>query len=143
MRNKQAQRGFTLLEMIAVLVILGILATFVAPNVLGSTDDAKITKTKSDINVLRSALDMYRLDNSYYPTTEEGLNALIEKPNSDNAGGWREGGYLSRGKLPVDGWKRDYIYVSPGENGPYDIYSLGRDGSQGGENSDADIGLDN
>ena len=133
------QQGFTLIEIIVVVVIIGILATFVAPKFMGKTDTARITKAKSDILSLESALDLYKLDNYTYPTTDQGLDALINRPTSDPVPtNWQEGGYIK--KLQKDPWQRDYLYLSPGEQGEIDIYSLGADGIEGGEGPNADIG---
>lgn len=133
------QQGFTLIEIIVVVVIIGILATFVAPKFMGKTDTARITKAKSDILSLESALDLYKLDNYTYPTTDQGLEALISMPSSDPAPtNWQPGGYIK--KLQKDPWQREYMYLSPGEHGELDIYSLGADGVEGGEGSNADIG---
>jgi len=133
------QQGFTLIEIIVVVVIIGILATFVAPKFLGRTDDARITKAKSDILALESALDVYKLDNYNYPTTDQGLEALIAPPTSDPIpNNWKKGGYIK--KLQKDPWQRDYLYLSPGEHAEVDIYSLGADGVEGGEGANADIG---
>ena len=133
------QQGFTLIEIIVVVVIIGILATFVAPKFMGKTDTARITKAKSDILSLESALDLYKLDNYTYPTTDQGLDALINMPSSDPVPtNWQKGGYIK--KLQKDPWQRDYLYLSPGEHGELDIYSLGADGVEGGEDANADIG---
>ena len=133
------QQGFTLIEIIVVVVIIGILATFVAPKFLGKTDDARIVKAKSDINSIESALDIYKLDNYTYPTTDQGLDALVTLPSSDPVpANWQEGGYVK--KLRKDPWQRDYLYLSPGDRGEVDIYSLGADGVEGGEGANADIG---
>ena len=131
------QSGFTLIEIMVVVVILGILAALIAPNVISRIDDAQITKVKQDIRALESALKQYRLDNFRYPTTDEGLDALVTPPSDPNAR-WPEGGYLDR--LPRDPWDRPYVYLQPGNQGEYDIYSLGRDGQQGGDGLDGDIG---
>lgn len=137
--NIKQQQGFTLIEIIVVIVIIGILATFVAPKFLGRTDDARITKAKNDIVALESALELYKLDNFSYPTTDQGLEALITKPSSDPVpGNWKAGGYIK--KLEKDPWQREYLYLSPGEHGEIDIYSLGADGIEGGEGPNADIG---
>lgn len=137
--NIKQQQGFTLIEIIVVIVIIGILATFVAPKFLGRTDDARITKAKNDIVALESALELYKLDNFSYPTTDQGLEALITKPTSDPVpGNWKAGGYIK--KLEKDPWQREYLYLSPGEHGEIDIYSLGADGIEGGEGPNADIG---
>jgi len=137
--SSNKQQGFTLIEIIVVVVIIGILATFVAPKFMGKTDTARITKAKSDILSLESALDLYKLDNYTYPTTDQGLEALISVPSSDPVPtNWQKGGYIK--KLQKDPWQRDYLYLSPGEHGEVDIYSLGADGVEGGEDSNADIG---
>jgi len=133
------QQGFTLIEIIVVVVIIGILATFVAPKFLGKTDDARIVKAKNDIQALGSALDLYKLDNYVYPTTDQGLDALINLPSGDpEPANWQKGGYVK--KLQKDPWQREYLYLSPGEHGEVDIYSLGADGIEGGEGPNADIG---
>ena len=143
MNDKQAMRrawhaaGFTLIEIMVVVVILGILAALIAPNVISRIDEAQVTKVKQDIRAIESALKLYRLDRFRYPTTEEGLNALVTPP-SDPSVAWPAGGYLDR--LPKDPWDRPYVYVQPGTQGEFDIYSLGRDGTQGGDGVDADIG---
>ena len=137
--HKFKQQGFTLIEIIVVVVIIGILATFVAPKFLGKTDDARIVKAKSDIQALESALDIYKLDNYAYPTTDQGLDALVTLPSGDPAPtNWQKGGYVK--KLRKDPWQRDYLYLNPGERGEVDIYSLGADGVEGGEGANADIG---
>ena len=137
--NMKKHQGFTLIEIIVVVVIIGILATFVAPKFLGRTDEARVTKAKSDIQALESALDLYKLDNYTYPTTDQGLEALVAQPTSDPVpANWKDGGYIK--KLRKDPWQRDYIYLSPGEHGEIDIYSLGADGLEGGEGANADIG---
>jgi len=137
--HKFKQQGFTLIEIIVVVVIIGILATFVAPKFLGKTDDARIVKAKSDIQALESALDIYKLDNYAYPTTDQGLDALVTLPSGDPApANWQKGGYVK--KLRKDPWQRDYLYLNPGERGEVDIYSLGADGVEGGEGANADIG---
>lgn len=133
------QQGFTLIEIIVVVVIIGILASFVAPKFMGKTDTARIVKAKADINALEGALKMYKLDNYTYPTTDQGLDALVDQPTGDPVpSNWQKGGYVS--KLQKDPWQRDYLYLSPGEHGEVDIYSLGADGVEGGEESNADIG---
>ncbi len=118
-------RGFTLIEVLVVIVILGILASFVVPNIMDKPGQAKTTKAKSDVRTIESALNMYKLENHDYPGTDEGLEALV-------------GNELPR--LPTDPWDNAYFYLNPGQNGVIDIYSLGRDGAQGGEGEDADIG---
>lgn len=135
---KQKQQGFTLLEIIVVITIIAILAAYIAPKVAGRADDARISKVKNDIQVLESALELYRLDNFKYPTSDQGLNALVSKP-SDDLKNWKAGGYIK--KLRKDPWGNDYQYVQPGrENADFDIYSLGADNAEGGDGVDADIG---
>lgn len=137
--NSFKQSGFTLIEVIVVLVILGILASIVVPNVISRTDQAQIVKAKQDIRALESALQMYRVDNFSYPTTDQGLQALVEKPSSGpEAKNWQKGGYIK--KVPSDPWQNEYQYISPGEQGDFDLYSLGADGRPGGADSNADIG---
>ena len=131
-------RGFTLIEIMVVVVILAILGTLVAPQILGRIDEARVTKAKTDLRVLESALDLYRMDNYRYPTTDQGLQALVQKPNDPNLKNWRVDGYVKQ--LMKDPWNNDYVYVAPGTNGaPYDLSSLGADGQPGGQNLDADI----
>ncbi len=143
-RNKQLwhpavrQRGFTLIEIMVVVIIIGILAAIVAPNVIGRVDDAQITKAVAEISNIENALKFYRLDNFAYPTTEQGIEALVTKPNDPNVRNWKTGGYLDR--LPKDPWGNPYLYLNPGINGEIDIYTLGRDRRPDGEGIDADIG---
>ncbi len=132
------QHGFTLIEIMVVVIIIGILAAIVAPNVIGRVDDAQITKVNAEISNIGSALKFYRLDNFAYPSTEQGLQALVTRPNDPNVKNWKPGGYLDR--LPDDPWGNPYQYLHPGNNGEFDIYTLGRDGRPGGEGADADIG---
>jgi general secretion pathway protein G len=132
------QAGFTLIEIMVVVIIIGILAAIVAPNVIGRVDDAQITKAKAEINNIENALKFYRLDNFAYPTSEQGLEALVVRPNDPTVRNWKPGGYLDR--LPKDPWGNPYQYLNPGNNGEIDIYTLGRDGRPGGEGLDADIG---
>jgi len=131
------QQGFTLIEVMIVVAILGILATLVVVNVAGNTDKALVTATKSDLQSIKQALDLYKLDNYRYPSTEQGLEALVVKP--DTARNWPEGGYLS--KVPLDKWDNPYVYRSEEANGPFDLYSLGADGAEGGEGIGADISV--
>lgn len=134
-----AQRGFTLIEIMVVVVILGILAALVAPKLMGRTDDARIVAAKQDIATIMQGLKLYRLDNQRYPTTEQGLQALVAKPASGpGANGWKIGGYLD--KMPKDPWGNPYQYLSPGIRGEIDVFSLGADGQAGGVGNDADIG---
>ncbi|KGY10823.1 general secretion pathway protein GspG [Vibrio tubiashii] len=138
--NKQfkKQAGFTLLEVMVVVVILGILASFVVPNLLGNKEKADQQKAITDIVALENALDMYKLDNSVYPTTDQGLDALVTKPSSPEPRNYRDGGYIRR--LPSDPWGNEYQYLSPGDQGNVDIFTLGADGQEGGEGANADIG---
>jgi general secretion pathway protein G len=130
-------QGFTLIEIMVVVVILGILAALIAPNVINRIDDAQVAKVRQDIRAIESALKLYRLDNFSYPTSDQGLQALVTPP-ADARGGTRAGAYLDRS--PKDPWDRPYLYENPGKNGEFDIYTLGRDGAPGGEGPDADIG---
>jgi general secretion pathway protein G len=134
-----SQDGFTLIEMIVVIFILGLLATWVAPKIIGKTDDAKIVKAKADIRSFETALDMFKLDVGSYPTTEQGLIALVEKPAGGNVSKWKDGGYLKKKKIAKDPWGNEYIYVSPGSNGDVDLSSYGADGLPGGEGVNKDI----
>jgi general secretion pathway protein G len=138
-RPATATRGFTLIEIMVVVVIMGILAALIVPKLMGRTDDARIIAAKQDIATLMQALKLYKLDNQRYPTTEQGLQALIEKPTSGPAAdGWKTGGYLD--KLPKDPWGNPYQYLYPGIKGEIDVFSLGADGQPGGTGNDADIG---
>jgi general secretion pathway protein G len=134
-----AERGFTLIEIMVVVVIMGILAALIVPKLMGRTDDARIIAAKQDIATVMQALKLYKLDNQHYPTTEQGLQALISKPTTGPAAdGWKAGGYLD--KLPKDPWGNPYQYLSPGIKGELDVFSLGADGQPGGTGIDADIG---
>lgn len=135
--NARVARGFTLIEIMVVVVILGLLAAIVAPNVMRRIDDAQIAKVKQDLRSYETALNLYRMDNFRYPTTDQGLSALVARPGE--ARNWREGGYLSGG-LRQDPWGNDYRYQSPGSHGEFDIYTLGADNQEGGEGINADIG---
>ncbi len=133
-------RGFTLIEIMIVMLILALLAALVLPKIMGRSDEAKIADTKVQIRNLESALKFYKLDNGVYPTTEQGLQALIEKPATGQIPkNYREGGYLESKKLPQDPWKNDFVYISPGEHGDYDLCSYGADGAKGGEGINTDI----
>ena len=134
------KRGFTLIEIMVVIVILALLAALVGPKILGRTDDAKIQTTKTQIRSIESALKLYKLDNGVYPATEQGLNSLVAKPTVGVIPkNYKEGGYLESKQVPKDGWGNDYIYVAPGEHGDYDLSSYGADGVKGGEGKNADI----
>jgi general secretion pathway protein G len=134
------RRGFTLIEIMVVIVILALLAALVAPKIIGRSDDAKLADAKVQIRNLETALKLYKLDNGNYPTTEQGMQALLTKPTTGQIPkNYRQEGYLESKKLPVDPWGGDYIYLSPGEHGDYDLCSLGSDGVKGGEGKGADI----
>ncbi|WP_308923444.1 MULTISPECIES: type II secretion system major pseudopilin GspG [unclassified Janthinobacterium] len=132
-------RGFTLIEIMVVVVIMGILASLVVPKLIARTGESKVAAAKVDIATVMQALKLYRLDNQRYPTTEQGLRSLVEKPTvGPAANGWKAGGYLE--KMPKDPWGNPYQYLSPGLKGEVDIISLGADGQPGGSGDDADIG---
>lgn len=132
------QSGFTLIEIMVVMVILGLLVAVVAPNILGRGEEARIGVAKTQIRNISNALDMYKLDNFSYPSTEQGLEALVSKPSgSPEAKNWNKDGYLPN--VPIDPWKNEYQYVSPGSEGPYDLYSFGPDGREGGTDGGEDI----
>lgn len=138
-RQQGRQSGFTLLEVMVVIVILGVLASLVVPNLLGNKEKADTQKSVSDIIAIENALDMYKLDNSTYPTTDQGLEALVSKPSSSpEPRKYRDGGYIKR--LPKDAWGYDYQYLSPGDKGSIDIFTLGADNQEGGEGANQDIG---
>ncbi len=137
-RRRQRQHGFTLIEIMVVVIILGILAAIVAPNVIGRVGDAQVAAARQDIRGIENALKFYRLDNFAYPTTEQGLEALVTRPADPSIRNWKQGGYLDR--LPKDPWGNPYQYLNPGQNAEIDIYTFGRDGRPGGEGEDADIG---
>ncbi|OFZ97379.1 MAG: type II secretion system protein GspG [Betaproteobacteria bacterium RIFCSPLOWO2_02_67_12] len=135
----RAQRGFTLLEVMVVVVILGILAALVVPKIVGRPDEARVIAAKQDIASLQQALKLYRLDNQRYPTTEQGLQALVTKPaTAPTPPNWKSGGYIER--LPKDPWGNPYQLLNPGVHGEIDVFSYGADGAPGGEGYDADIG---
>ena len=139
LNNTQRQRGFTLIEIMVVIVILGVLAALVVPKIMSRPDEARVVAAKHDISAIGQALKLYKLDNGSYPTTEQGLKALIAKPSvAPVPNNWKTGGYLD--KLPQDPWGRDYQYLSPGVKGDIDVFSFGADGAVGGEGTDADIG---
>ncbi len=132
--------GFSLLEIIVVVFILSLLAAIVAPKIMGRTDDARIAEAKVQIRNLETALKLFKIDNGFYPDTQQGLEALVEKPTTGRVPkNFREGGYLEQKKVPLDPWGNPYIYISPGLQGDYDLLSYGADGKEGGEGKDADI----
>jgi len=132
--------GFTLIEIMVVLVILGILVGFVGVRIMGKPEEARRTKAKVQIASLETALKLYKLENGAYPTTEQGLQALVEAPTVGQLPkAWRKGGYLEKGKVPKDPWENDYVYLSPGLHGDFDLISYGPDGEPGGEDKDEDI----
>ena len=143
-RNKspatlRRSRGFTLVEIMVVVVIIGILGALVVPKLMGRTGESRVTAAKVDISTLMQALKLYKLDNQRYPTTEQGLNALVAKPTAGPAAnGWKAGGYID--KLPNDPWGHPYQYMQPGVHGEVDLFSLGADGQPGGTAEDADVG---
>ncbi len=131
--------GFTLIEVMVVVVILGVLAALVVPRIMSRPDEARVVKTRQDLRALESALKLYRLDNYVYPTTDQGLQALVTKPGgSPEPRKWKEGGYLDR--LPKDPWGNEYFYLNPGVHGEVDIWSQGADGQPEGEGVNADLG---
>lgn len=135
--RRAAQAGFTLIELMVVLVIIGVLAALIVPNVLERADDARVSAARADVNMLMQQLKLYRLDNQRYPTTEQGLQALVAKPTAGPIPpNWKT--YLD--KLPNDPWGRPYQYLQPGIKGEVDVMSFGADGQQGGEGRNADIG---
>ena len=134
------ESGFTLIEIMVVLVIIAIMTALIAPQIMGRVDEARVTAAKQDVRTLETALDFYQMDNFRYPTTDQGLSALVEKPEPPPPN-WRTGGYLKATTVPKDPWGNEYRYLFPGSHGgSYDLYSLGADGEPGGEGVDADIG---
>jgi general secretion pathway protein G len=139
MRMPSLRRGFTLLEVMVVVVILGILAALVVPKILSRPDEARVIAAQQDIASMMQALKLYRLDNQRYPSTEQGLQALVARPASAPlAANWKAGGYVER--VPRDPWGNPYHYLNPGVRGELDVFSMGADGAPGGEGNDADIG---
>jgi general secretion pathway protein G len=136
---KKIQSGFTLIEILVVITILAILGALVVPKIMNRPNEARVVAAKQDIRSIVQALKLYKLDNGRYPSTEQGLKALVEKPNAAPLpNNWKTGGYLE--KLPKDPWGGDYLFLSPGIKGEIDVMSYGADGQQGGEGTDADIG---
>ncbi len=135
-----AESGFTLIELLVVLVIIGILAGYIGPKIMGHPEEAKRTKATIQIQGIETALKMYKLDNGVYPSTEQGLQALVELPAAGTLPPkWRDGGYLEKNKVPLDPWKNEFIYLSPGINGDFDLSSYAIDGEAGGEGDGEDI----
>jgi general secretion pathway protein G len=140
LREAKMDRGFTLIELLVVLVIISILAGYIGPRIIGRPEEARRTKAEVQVAGLKTALKLYRLDNGFYPTTEQGLGALIEPPRSGRIPPrWREGGYLDSRFVPRDPWENEFVYLSPGIHNDFDLSSLGADGAPGGDGNDADI----
>lgn len=140
MRFINNKNGFTLIEIMVVIVILALLASLVGPKLMGRTDDAKITDAQVQIKNIETALKLYKLDNGSYPATEQGLGALVAKPTVGVIPtSYKDSGYLESKKVPKDPWGNDYLYVSPGEHGDYDLFTYGSDGAKGGEGKGGDI----
>ena len=136
----KTNHGFTLIELMVVIVILGILVSFIAPRLMGRPDEAKQVKARIQMESLETAIKLYKLDSGMYPTTEQGLQALVEQPQTGTLPKkWRKGGYLEKGRVPKDPWGNEFVYLSPGAQGDYDIISYGADGVPGGEEFDKDI----
>ena len=139
-KRRSNDRGFTLIEIMIVIVILGILAWQVVPRIMGKPEEARRLKARMDIASLETALKMYKLDNGVYPSTEQGLQALIEAPTIGQLPRkWRKGGYLEKGRVPMDPWENEFIYLSPGLHGDFDLIAYGNDGEPGGEEDNLDI----
>ena len=137
---RDESQGFTLIELMVVIIILGILAMWVAPKIMSRPEEAKQVKARLDIQNLETALKLYKLDNGPYPSTEQGLQALVEKPETGIIPKkWKKGGYLEKGRVPKDPWGNDFVYLSPGLKGDFDIISYGADGVPGGEDENKDI----
>jgi len=135
-------QGFTLIEIMVVIVILGILAGLIVPKIMSRPEEARRTKAALQIRSIQSALKLYRLDNGVYPDTEQGLEALIKKPETGTAlKNWRKGGYLDSSKVPKDPWGNPFVYLMPGQHGDFDLSSYGRDGERGGEDDNVDINM--
>jgi len=137
---RYGNRGFTLIELMVVIIILGVLAMYVAPKIMGRPGEARQVKARLDIQNLETALKLYKLDTGMYPTTDQGLQALVEKPETGNVPKkWKDGGYLEKSRVPKDPWGNEFIYLSPGLKGDFDIISYGLDGVPGGEKENEDI----
>jgi general secretion pathway protein G len=139
-RGFMNQRGFTLIELMVVIVILGILAGLIIPRIMGRPEEARRMKARIQIESIETALKLYKLDNGSYPSTEQGLQALVEAPTVGQLPrAWRDGGYLEKGRVPKDPWDNDFIYLSPGVNSDFDLISYGADGEPGGEDMNKDV----
>jgi general secretion pathway protein G len=137
-RSVAPAAGFTLIEVMVVVVILGLLAAIIVPKVMSRPDEARIVAARADIAAVQQALKLYRLDNTFYPSTEQGLQALVQRPATQPIpANWKDGGYLDR--VPKDPWGREYLYLNPGVRGEIDVFSFGADGRSGGEGNNADI----
>lgn len=138
--NQAAEHGFTLIELLVVLIIIGILAGYIGPKIMGRPEEAKRTKAAMQIKGLETALQLYKLDNGNYPSTEQGLEALISPPQSGKLPPkWREGGYLEKARIPKDPWGNEFVYLSPGVHSDFDLISYGADGESGGVDQNADV----
>jgi general secretion pathway protein G len=132
------ESGFTLIEIMVVVIIIGVLSALIAPNIIDNVDKANVTAAKTDLRTISTQLDLYKLDNGTYPTTDQGLEALVTKPSGHpEPRNWKKGGYLK--KVPVDPWGSSYVYISPGTHGSFDLFSLGADAQEGGSDEGADI----
>ena len=139
MRTKTTASGFSLIEIMVVVVILGILAAIIVPKIMDRPDQAKMVKAKQDILAIGQALDLYKLDNGVYPTTDQGLQALVKKPSTDPMpNNWKSGGYLAN--MPEDPWGRAYQYLQPGQHGQYDVFTYGANGEPDGSGLNATVG---
>lgn len=140
LEKKKFYQGFTLIEIMVVVVILGILAGLIVPRIMSRPEEARRTKAALQIRSIESALKLYKLDSGVYPSTDQGLEALVKKPESGNVPKkWREGGYIESSKVPKDPWGNQFVYLLPGEHGDFDLSSYARDGQKGGEADDGDI----